>query len=364
MDLLRGFQLSGGDLIVFLGFGNAIVLFVTTSSLAEKHRKAARYLGLFILLYTVELLNWTILPSLRQSLGIFIPFLPVLFFIPAMAYCFINAIGNANFRIAEESRWYLLPGILLIPYQVVGYSVLFGFPKSGFATFFVSRAEHFLYEGLGVLFSFVVLYAALRQYRNLKITHEATVKHYRYAFYFISFIMIRWITTYSMDLFFPGTLPQSVFYGLYAIEIFLLLLVGYRSVTNPKVLAAGHLNNSRMGDADDLKRQAEELRSLIVQNKLYLNKDLNRQHLSSEMGVSDVYISSLLKHGMGTTFYDLVNEFRTQEVMQKLDNGQGDTYTLDYLAEEAGFKSKATFVKYFKRATGMTPMHYRQKRQN
>ena len=53
-----------------------------------------------------------------------------------------------------------------------------------------------------------------------------------------------------------------------------------------------------------------------------------------------------------------MNEYRAKEVIQMINEGDHKKYTLETLAEKAGFGSLTTFNKAFKSYTGLTPSAY------
>jgi len=63
----------------------------------------------------------------------------------------------------------------------------------------------------------------------------------------------------------------------------------------------------------------------------------------------------------GQNFYDFVNQYRVEEVKQLMNSPKATQMTLLGLGMEAGFKSKASFNRAFKKFTKMTPSEYKQK---
>ena len=58
-------------------------------------------------------------------------------------------------------------------------------------------------------------------------------------------------------------------------------------------------------------------------------------------------------------FYDFVNDYRVEEIKQKLADPAQNQYTLNALAFDCGFNSKSTFNELFKKNTGKTPKEYK-----
>lgn len=109
---------------------------------------------------------------------------------------------------------------------------------------------------------------------------------------------------------------------------------------------------------------AGRLETLMENEKPYLNPDLTLSLLAEKMGTNRTYLSEYISEELGTTFYDYVNRLRIERkvipMIEKLDN----TYTLEYIAEQAGFRSITTFRRAFKKLTGMLPSEYSQHKDN
>jgi AraC-like DNA-binding protein len=60
---------------------------------------------------------------------------------------------------------------------------------------------------------------------------------------------------------------------------------------------------------------------------------------------------------MGETFFDYVNRWRIKAAMPSITSGKE---TMLEIALAAGFNSRSTFYKAFKRLTGSTPRKYRE----
>lgn len=95
--------------------------------------------------------------------------------------------------------------------------------------------------------------------------------------------------------------------------------------------------------------------------KYYLYPQLSLKVFAKEIGLPSRTVSEHLNHGLNISFIDFVNEHRVTEVKRRLDNGEGERYTILGIALEAGFNSKATFHRVFKQFTGVPPGEYLEK---
>jgi AraC-like DNA-binding protein len=92
----------------------------------------------------------------------------------------------------------------------------------------------------------------------------------------------------------------------------------------------------------------------------YLKTDLKMQDLVNSTGLSYKRISEIFNSEIQKSFFDIVNEYRMKTALDLINRGYHRQHTLLHLAEQAGFNSKTTFNRTFKKYTGQTPTEYIQ----
>ena len=70
-------------------------------------------------------------------------------------------------------------------------------------------------------------------------------------------------------------------------------------------------------------------------------------------------LSAVINQGFGKNFNDYINDYRVDAFIEKLKNGEQEAQTLLSLAYDAGFNSKATFNRAFKKTTGVSPKDWK-----
>lgn len=103
-----------------------------------------------------------------------------------------------------------------------------------------------------------------------------------------------------------------------------------------------------------------EFEKFIKRDKNFLNGNLSSEATAENLGINQSYLSRLIKSELSTTFNDYVNKLRVEEAKKHLLNPDFEHYTLVSIGLEAGFNSKSTFNKCFKKFTGMSPSEYRK----
>ena len=111
----------------------------------------------------------------------------------------------------------------------------------------------------------------------------------------------------------------------------------------------------------DQKEIPEELTSIInlmKDEKRYLKVNLNINHISHELAISQTKISTLFQKHLNTTFPKFKNKLRVYEAIELLEKNQHKNLSIEGVAIKAGFKNKSTFYIAFKNELGMTPLDW------
>lgn len=82
--------------------------------------------------------------------------------------------------------------------------------------------------------------------------------------------------------------------------------------------------------------------------------------LSSELGISQGYLSQIIKRETGKTYSELIQQKKLEKAKELLKYSQK---TVGQIAEETGYSDYYYFTKTFKRLTKMSPSEYRKKEQ-
>jgi len=130
---------------------------------------------------------------------------------------------------------------------------------------------------------------------------------------------------------------------------------GLRPADNEKQSADQRYANSAL-TKDAMDRISAKLRKAMAVDQLYLNPNLSLWILARHIGVSENYISQVLNEVIGQNFFDFVNSYRIEAAKISLSSGEA---TILAIALDAGFNSRSSFYKAFRKVTGQTPTAYR-----
>ena len=98
--------------------------------------------------------------------------------------------------------------------------------------------------------------------------------------------------------------------------------------------------------------------NLLDEEECWLQPDFTVEKAARQLGTNSSYLSYVVNHHLGKSFSTLLNEYRVRRACLLMENPANATYTMDYLAMQAGFSNRVTLLRQFKRMVGMAPSEY------
>jgi AraC-like DNA-binding protein len=102
----------------------------------------------------------------------------------------------------------------------------------------------------------------------------------------------------------------------------------------------------------------QQLTQLVHTEKLFLDPELTLSDLASHLDIHTNYLSQIINEQEGVTFYEYINNLRIEEFKRLVQKPENQKYTLLALAYDAGFNSKTSFNRNFKKNTNLSPSEY------
>ena len=106
-------------------------------------------------------------------------------------------------------------------------------------------------------------------------------------------------------------------------------------------------------------RLNKELQKLLEEKQIYNNPNLRISDVAIMLGTNRSYLSRLINDEMGTTFCELINDYRVKNAKLLIENSN-EEISLEDIASVSGFNGTSSFYRTFKEKTGFTPGKYRQ----
>ena len=100
------------------------------------------------------------------------------------------------------------------------------------------------------------------------------------------------------------------------------------------------------------------LHEYLLLNKNYLNPEMEREWLVSELATNKTYLFEAVKAVTGKSLQDYINYFRLEEARRLFDHHTD--FKIEVLAEKCGFVSYRSFYRAFRDQFKMNPTEYRK----
>ena len=305
----------------------------------------------------------------------FLHFLPIRFFslIPPIVYLFVQHLINPNYLFKRWEYFLFLPFVLDYSYQ-----------SYEFITYLLGNMDvqhhmwrHYIvsnsFETIGAIFNIVITIISIKMiwaYEKSLYNEYAEVSDKSLKWLFNTlvggcFLTLFWLGL-AIDDFFPTLIQVNLGWVIWLGVSVLIYWIGYSMLMRPEIFIEEKLiveeivlnEESKLSDKTD--EHYQKLLTLMKEQELFRDPNLNMGMLAKAIGLSKGYLSQIINAKEGTNFFDFVNSYRVKDVKQKLTDPLFDHFNILGIALEAGFKSKSTFNSVFKKMTGKTPSQFKQ----
>lgn len=168
------------------------------------------------------------------------------------------------------------------------------------------------------------------------------------------------IIGYNFNIYFfiIGTLSFTAFYSL-----FLIIAIHKKEEREEDWYSPRFEEETLVLVPEVYEKQVEKLKNYFRTENCYLNPNFCLEQLAQNLDIEKQELTFLLNRVLKTNFYALLAEERIK-VAKRLLYEYTDKYTIEYIMQAVGFRSKSSFNKHFKQFTGYTPSLYREKLMN
>ena len=103
------------------------------------------------------------------------------------------------------------------------------------------------------------------------------------------------------------------------------------------------------------------IQEVMEQTLAFCEEDFSLERLAELVHSNYKYVSQVINENCGKNFSDFINEYRIQEARVRLmDAEHYGNYTIQAIAESVGYKSQSTFIRAFRKITGIPPSIYQK----
>ena len=179
----------------------------------------------------------------------------------------------------------------------------------------------------------------------------------------IGICLFCWVLVYFISIFGNKTIERSSREFIWVGIAMIILFIAYYGMVSPELFKIAPLvQNKKYAQSKlsskDLEALKLRLEQLMEEKKPYLNRKLLKTELAEMLGISSPEMARLLNESIGMNFFEYINYHRIKEFVALAQTEQAQQLTFFGLAQEAGFNSKTTFNKSFKKLMGSSPKEY------
>ena len=305
-----------------------------------------------------------------------------------LLYFYFLSLSNADFRFTKAHRKHLILPLawtgMIIAKLVGDFLLHHPFPAIADSQFgtkgpWAEWDKMPWAMGIGYLSFFYYLFITIRAFsgyqqyvkENFSDTENISLGWLRNILYLVSAGVVLFFVFEIIGLLTGGNSYRFDWYAYLALGIivYYLSIAGYGAKARimqhlhfvpviEKQIPAATETHAVIDTVDPLR---DKLLQLMETEKPFLQPELTLTELAGKMKTNTSVMSKLINDGTGRNFNDFINAYRTEEVITKLKSGEQKTQTLLGIAYDAGFNSKATFNRAFKKYTGLNPRDWLEK---
>lgn len=358
--------------IIGLSFAFAFIVVHIVSPAKTKRAKAFIISG-FILLSLLLIQNMTVLWGDITTVKIMLLIcFPMYFLLYPLIYIYLNYLASETSEI-KLTPSHFLPAlfvmfailfIYVVSPQQFSYELtwtLSNYTTTNGNSFWILGVPQVIYYSQFVYFLF--LYTKL--YQKVKTNPLTKFK----ASWFK--LIIIFVILYEAIYFTVWIITNSVFIADILLTDAAILILGVISLKHEQILFNLRIEqafekNPRLNierkvqskfSMDEKRELFEELRKIIIDDKLYICPNLKLNTLARKLHIPEKELSIIINDLAGQNFSSFVNKYRIEEACELLKNSN---IKISDLPLKVGFYSRSAFTNKFKELVGETPSSFRE----
>lgn len=366
-----------------------IVLGVVILKSSLFNSQSNKYLAYLLFALSMVLLNYVFeIEGAFKSYPLlcFLDYIEWIFLPPAFIFLFIINRIDDTVKNRQRAYLYYIPFIYSSTFTIIYHlNDILGIYKISDSGIFIIN----ILRLIQLVFAFIIiLFPPFYSYFMIKHLKDPQEKKWVIVLLTSLYLLLStWLITYMTGFFF-GIDISSTMSGLALSATFIMHWTAYIGIYKYKLAkdrdAVFHFLNSDLviinpnlqvteNSIAQENNTAEESRESITADNLYFQKlellckddhiytdsTLNREKVAEKLGISSGYVSQIVNTVTGDNFAHYINQYRVEAVKEMISNPEYENYNLLTMGLEAGFTSKTTFFKAFKKVTGQTPNEYK-----
>ncbi len=356
-----------------IGLIQGVTIGVILMVMSIRKYRSTFYLGLFLLLYSLELATWISVNSkISESY-------PELFLLPfnfswilfPLFYLYTQQVSV--FSNKKIKYWLLYPGIVTILAQLI----IFWLPFEMKQKIEDSVWHMVIFWILGNYYSWFVGVWNLRLlYRHrievLNTYSHISFKELQWARFFLIYLLITSVFGHIIAYGFPTIIEDNTIFSV--MDLIAIYWVSYFGITQRNVRSLFEKNDKRETSKHQtivknsfpelIPERLEELMvtidNYINASESFVNSDLTIMDLAEGLNEHPKLVSEAINTVGRQNFNSYINQYRIKKALVLLRSDKKINLSIEGIGIEVGFKSKSAFYSAFKKFTGTTPTIFKE----
>jgi len=303
------------------------------------------------------------------------------FAVGPLLYLYVKSLIDKDFKFTLSALLHFVPFFFFHFQEIPSYFIAdyenhflnfgrFGDAEEIFLNFLVWHLQPLIYSGS--------LLRVLHKNSDFvkQVYKDSSRVNYQWMQNVFSVYMAIWILKTIVELFFPDSIfnqqeyyiPVSITLTSFHVYIIAYLGLNRSDDMNVEAISENHNQTERYKTSQLSEEKSKEYLEILLQNmeseELFKDPKLTLPSLANHLSINSRYLSQVINEKLGQNFYDFINGYRISEAKTRLMDPEKDKYTIEAIAFEVGFNSKAAFYSTFKKQTNMTPSQYREQQKN
>jgi AraC-like DNA-binding protein len=371
--MFKDFNLNIYNLLIFAGIIQGLIFGFVVLFGKKYTSKASSYLAIAMLLLSLSNLQYWLIDTKTVEKYSFLKYIyiPWHWLIMPFFYLFVYHYLQQKKSINSKIKLFLFTPFFLVSFVIILQLVYKFFINQNYQLpSHFSRGIFIYLDILSIFYILSIIYMIFamlkkyeykhKQYNPVKIKSETTWLKRLITIGVVTCVC--WVVAMSITVY-SNKENLSLFYFLWLGMSIIIYYLGYVGINKLQVIKERkqiritqkerNLNSEKPNKADEI---FVRFTSLIEQK--YNDPNLSLELISKELNISTSYLSQKIKNNSGSNFSSYVNNLRIQKAKKMLLDGAYSNYTSTAIGLEAGFNSKSSFYRAFKKTENCTPLEY------
>lgn len=372
---LSDLNLNIYNLLIFAGIIQGFIFGIVVLSSKKYNNKASFCLASVMLLMSLSNLQYWLIDTKTVEKYSFIKYayIPWHWLIMPFFYLFVYLYLQRKEKLSKNTKLYLFtPFFVVLTIVIIQLAYKFLINPTYELPSHFNRGIFIYLDILSILFILSIIYMIFKMLKRYEIGNNEydpllVISETKWLKRLITIGVITcvfWILAMGITVY-SNKENLSLFYFLWLGMSVIIYYIGYVGINKLQLIKERkHIRIAQTGkkekkDKKSTNKHDEFFNNFVsIVNQQFTNPNLTLEQISKELNISTSYLSQKIKANSGENFSTFINSLRIKKAKKILINNEYKNYTTTAIGLEAGFNSKSSFYRAFKKIEGCTPQEY------